>query len=146
MWLIFHPNLLSLHAQTRERCTQRRQQVRWWRLVGWILAGSVGTGNAPAPLEVVQIASDVVHKQFHMSATPLAINVPEVRLGGVQLAGIKAGSQLAGRAPLSTMLKAARPQVIAGLKGDFFSDKNNPVGLHIAEEQVVKRTGSWSRG
>ncbi|MGQ9561440.1 MAG: hypothetical protein ACUVTG_09020 [Candidatus Oleimicrobiaceae bacterium] len=84
--------------------------MRWKRLVGWILAlaGSVGTGNIPAPLEVVRIASDVVHKQFQMSAPPVG-KVLEVPLGGVQLASIKGGSQLAGRAPLSIMLKAAPP-------------------------------------
>ncbi len=144
MWLIFRPNLLTFHGQTRERFMQRHRQVRWWWLAGWmlVLAGSVGTGDIPAPAKVVQIAPEVVHKQFQMSAPPAVINVLEVRLGGgVQLASLKAGSRLAGRAPLSTLLKAAGPQVVAGVNGDFFSEEGIPIGLHIVEGQVVKRAG-----
>lgn len=96
------------------------------------MAGSVETGDIPALLEVVRIASDVVHKQFQMCAPPVEIKVLEVPLGGgAKLACIKVSCRLAGRAPLSTLLKRARPQVLAGVKGDFFSDKGNPVGLHI---------------
>jgi len=111
----------------------------WWAVA---LAGNVAAGSIPSPVKVVQLAPEVVHKEFRVPAPLAVINVLEVRLGGrVELASTKAGKRLAARAPLSALLRAAGPTAIAGINGDFFSEAGMPIGLHIVDGQVVKSGG-----
>lgn len=112
---------------------------RWLPVLGWLVlaAESAAGGTIPAPVRVVQVAPEVRHKQYRLSAPEAVINVLEVQLGGkVELATVKAGGLVAARAPLTTLLKEAG--AIAGVNGDFFFGSGVPIGPHVIDGQVVR--------
>ncbi|MBC7187288.1 MAG: hypothetical protein H5U38_09665, partial [Calditrichaeota bacterium] len=114
---------------------------RWVHVLGWLVVAAAGAagGTVPAPVRVVQVAPEVRHKQYRLSAPEAVINVLEVQMGGgVELASVKAGGQMAARAPLTTLLRQAGPGALAGVNGDFFFGSGVSIGPHVIDGQVVR--------